>query len=261
MSHAVLFLTYLQVPEQLALAKEAWESLVRQDVGDLEIWAINNGGSAEAKEWIDSLADDFNVTLHINHYDANWPPTILVNQTLTEIFRDHEYVLSLPPDVILRPDTYSQMLKWPRGLVTASQTDDRNCDINAPIEVVAMSECVPMAVSLTRRWFYEALMAKDGYFNDPRFALYCSDCDLALRMASCGLRGIQLSLIYYHFGSSSHRMLDPERARMITGRADVDRRLFEAKWGFGVQSLEYGQIGFDINFRGERKDGGTDQGA
>ena len=254
MSHAVLFLTYLQVPEQLSLAQQAWASLVAQDVGQLEIWAVNNGGSAEAKEWIDTLPNPNNSIIHPVHYEVNWPPTIVVNMMLAEIFEKerYEYVLNIPPDVILRKDTYSQMLKWPRGLVTASQTDDRNVDINIPIEVVAVSECVPMAIALTRRWFYNALMARDGFFNDPQFALYCSDCDMALRMASCGIRGIQTNLPFYHYGSSSHRMLEPEKAQLITGRADIDRRLFENKWGFGVASLEYGQIGFDINFKGEK---------
>ena len=86
MSHAVLFLTYLQVPEQLSLAQEAWASLVAQDVGQLEIWAVNNGGSAEAKEWIDTLPNPNNSIIHPVHYEVNWPPTIVVNMMLAEIF-------------------------------------------------------------------------------------------------------------------------------------------------------------------------------
>ena len=57
-----------------------------------------------------------------------------------------------------------------------------------------------MAVMLTRKWAYDALIAKDGFFLDEGFFMYASDCDMALRMASCGIRGVQLDVPYWHYG-------------------------------------------------------------
>jgi GT2 family glycosyltransferase len=105
-------------------------------------------------------------------------------------------------------------------------------------------------VVLLRKWVYDALIARDGYLFDPNIFLYVSDCDFALRLASCGIRGVQLDLQYFHYGSASHRMLPPEKARIITNQADIDRAYFEKKWGFKCDALEYGACAQDINFRG-----------
>ena len=94
-------------------------------------------------------------------------------------------------------------------------------------------------------------MNRDGFFFDERFFHYASDCDIALRIAGCGIRGIQLDIQYYHYGSASHRSGTNDEKRESGFRADWDRSLFEDKWGFKVDALEYGQKAFDINFRGE----------
>ena len=145
------------------------------------------------------------------HYAKNVTPILIANKYLAELFTRHEYVLGVPNDVILPENLYSQFLKWPRGIVTGSMTDN----LNFPLveEAKAVNECTPMAVVFLRKWAYDALMARDGYFFDPKITIYVSDCDLALRLASCGIRGVQLDLQYYHYGSASHRMLPPEKAR------------------------------------------------
>ena len=74
--------------------------------------------------------------------------------------------------------------------------------------------------------------------------------DLALRLASCGIRGVQLDMQYYHYGSASHRLAPPESGAAQRTQADADRIYFEKKWGFRVDSLEYGQRPADPNFRG-----------
>jgi GT2 family glycosyltransferase len=113
-----------------------------------------------------------------------------------------------------------------------------------------VNECTPMAVMLLRRWCYDALLARDGFFFDPRFFHYGSDCDFALRLASCGIRGVQLDVQYYHEGSATLKMAPPEERRKMDRQADVDRLKFIEKWGFPVTAYEYGACAADINFRG-----------
>ena len=101
--------------------------------------------------------------------------------------------------------------------MTASQTEDRG--FPRFDHARAVSENTPMAVMMTRRWVYDALVVKDGYFFDEGFFNYASDCDLALRLAACGIRGVQLDMQYYHYGSASHRLAPPE-----SGAAQRTRR-------------------------------------
>ena len=164
------------------------------------------------------------------------------------VLADHKYVLGIANDVILPPNLYSEMLRWPRGFVTASPTRERNFPIFETSK--AVSECTPMPSMLTRKWAYDALMEKDGYFLDPNMFMYASDCDIALRMAACGIRGIQLDIQFYHYCSAHWRLMPEDEGRKETAKADADREYFYRRWGFQVSDPEYGQRTNDINFRG-----------
>jgi hypothetical protein len=66
-------------------------------------------------------------------------------------------------------------------------------------------------------------------------------------MAACGIRGVQLSIPYWHHGSAS--LKTSTRRREMEIQADRDRDYFERKWGFSCTSLEYGQVASDPNWR------------
>ncbi len=252
MNNAITMLIFNQTPAQFDLTKRAVESALAQDI-PIDLFLVDNGSTdAKTWEWMRALQLSRD-NVFVEHHDTNLSPTLLANWWAEELFhrRYYSHILGIPNDVILRPDTYSQMLKWPRGIVTASMTFDPGCDINASHEPVAVSECTPLAVVLLRRWVYDALISKDGYFYDPRYTFYCTDCDFALRIASCGIRGIQLSLPYYHYGSASHKLAPPSFAQAASVEANKDRARFVEKWGFKVDALEYGALAGDINFKGE----------
>lgn len=247
--HPIFFLMYNTTPAQLELTKEAFASLVAQDVGPLHLWVVDNGSNQETREWLNTLTVDSPHKLTIQHHPANISPLKIGNREAATLFSlGYEYMLSAPNDVVLPANFYRKVLEWPRGIVAASMTDDRNFPVSE--NVIAVNECTPMAVTLMRKWFYQAIVAKDGYLFDEEFELYGSDCDLALRMAACGIRGVQLSMAYYHFGSASHRLATPEISKEITSQADADRRYFELKWGFKVDDAEYGYACNNLNFRG-----------
>ena len=251
MSNPVFFLAYNRTPEQLSLSKEALASIFAQDI-PVHVYAIDNGSTDETWEWMESVAKEHtNFTCYRNI--ENISPTKVSNDWMEEIFGrlGYEYVICVPNDVILPPNLYREFLRWPRGVVTGSMNPYRNFPLFNPSH--AVNECTPMAVALVRKWFYDSLIAKDGYFLDPRYTFYCSDCDMALRMAACGIRGVQLDLQYFHFGSASHKLAPPEIGDAIRREADVDRKRFIELWGFPVDAYEYGALAQDINFRGEGK--------
>jgi GT2 family glycosyltransferase len=150
---------------------------------------------------------------------------------------------------VLPQNAYRLMEQWPRGIVTASPTNQR--DFPKFETARAVSNNTPMSLVLLRKWCYDALVAKDGQFFDERLTHYGSDCDFALRLAACGIRGVQLDLQYWHYSSATLKLAMPDERRRMDREADVDRQKFFDKWGFKVDDLEYGASAEDINFRGE----------
>lgn len=244
----VSLICYNTAPAHLPMTVDAIVSAVKQDIGNVGMYVTDNGSTDLTWDALQAMEGE---GFHVSRYAHNISPVKIANRMLHHFFRDcgYQYVLGIPNDVILPPYLYSEMLKVPRGFVCASETRDKNA-LAKPEEVRAVSENTPMSVILVRRWAYEAIVAKDGCFFDEGFTNYASDCCLALRMAACGIRGVQLNLPFWHYGSASWRLAAPEVAAAITDQADVDRAYFERKYGFRVDDPKYGARARDINFRG-----------
>lgn len=245
----VFMIAYNTAPAQLPMTLEAIDSALAQDCGDVKIYATDNGSTDQTYAAL--LNYQLSQSFNASRYEHNQSPVKIANQMFQYFFRDcgYQYVLGIPNDVILPPYLYGEMLKVPRGFVCASQTEDKTA-LARPNEVRAVNECTPMAVMLVRRWAYEAIVSAFGYFFDEGMQHYASDCCLALRMAACGIRGVQLNLPYYHYGSASWRLASRDVAEAITSQADIDREYFRQKYGFSVDSPKYGETASDINWRG-----------
>jgi GT2 family glycosyltransferase len=251
--HAVLMLAFDNVPEQHTLTVQTLESVLAQDIGPLDLLLIDNGSSQIATwEHFQMVRDlylerDDATRIHIAKHRENISPVKVINRALQYLWNlGHDKVLGVANDVILPENCYRLMDEWPRGLVTGSETREK--DFPRVEHAEAVNECTPAAVALIRKWFHDALVARDGYYLDENFFLYASDCDFALRMAACGIRGVQTNLNYWHYGSAHWRLLPEDEGRKQTDRANVDRAYFLKKWGFTVDSLEYGQRPADLQW-------------
>jgi len=247
--NAVLFTIYDTTAEQFALTKAAFESIQAQDI-PVKVYVLNNGSTwSETLVWIEQIRQNNNVFMFRSE-SVNKSPIFLANRYLWYLFvenedwDDYHHVLCVPNDVVLPPNLYREFLRFPRGIVTGSMTDGSLGIID---RATAVNECTPLAVCLIRKWAHDALVAKDGYFFDPKFFMYASDCDFALRLAACGIRGVQLDIQYWHYGSASHRL--GKHGEGAYG-ADADRDYFRSKWGFAVDDPQYGEKARDINFLG-----------
>ncbi len=258
MRHAATMLAYDNVPEQHNLTVQALESLLAQDIGPLDILLIDNGSSVRAtwehfqmvRELYVERGDE--TRIHCIRNTENCSPVKLSNRALQYFWKmGHDKVLGIANDVILPPNFYRLANEWPRGVVCASMSGDPNFQKFETAHPV--NECSPLAVTLLRKWAYDALVSKDGYFFDEGFFLYASDCDFALRIAACGIRAVQLNLQYWHHGSAHWRLLPQADGRKETEKADADRAYFVSKWNFPVTSYEYGALAADINFQGKAK--------
>ncbi len=244
MNNALMISVYNLTREQHELTIATIESALAQDI-PVDIFILDNGSTyAPTRAYLDSLDG-----VTVQHYGENISPVKLANLWLGFLFeKGYQHVLGLPNDVIIPPNLYKEFLKWPRGIVTGSMTNNYN--FTRFNESVAMNTCTPLCVALYRKWVWDALMAKDGHFFDERIRFYASDCDLALRVSACGIVGVQLNIQYFHYGSASHRLAPHHKVAAMAFGADEDRAYFRQKWGFGVADPEYSAAARDINFRG-----------
>ena len=249
--NAILLFMYNQTPEQLALTQETYASLIAQDIdGGIDLYIVNNGSTAPTVEWLTSLNPPDNIKLKCFHLPVNESPVLLYNRLLGIIFDEnkHPFVLCVPNDVIAPPNLYSEMVKFPAGLLSAALTEDRN--FPRDMTATGVHDRANLAVCLLRKWAYDGLVARFGSFYDERYFCYASDCDIRFRFSACGIVGRQLDILCYHYGSGSWRLAPPFEAYRMTRGADEDRARFFEKWGFTIGSPEYEALAVDPNFRG-----------
>ena len=251
--HAVMMLCF----NQLHLTKDALASVLAQDIGPLEILVVNNGSSDGTREWLDGLVNNADIydsphKLRISHHAQNQSPVAMGNHAAQMLWDwGHEKILILANDVVLPANAYRLMNEWPRGIVCGSQTSEK--EFPRVEDTHAVNECTPMAMCLLRKWVWDALIAKDGYYMDERYWNYASDCDWALRVASCGIRGVQLDLPYYHYGSATLKLAPPDVEHEMRLQADADREFFVEKWGHAVDAYEYGRNATSVDFKGKAR--------
>lgn len=245
--HAVLFLAYDQVPEQSVLTVQAIETVLAQDIGPMDVLLIDNA-STQGRTWEhfqmirDLYIDREDETrVHTIRHRSNIAPLKIVNRALPYFFAmGHDKVLGVPNDVMLPPNFYRLLSSVPRGMVCASETREKAFPLVDAATIV--SACTPMATTVIRKWFWEALKDEDGWLFDENMTHYASDCDLAVRMVLAGISGCQTDVPFWHYGSASHLLLPHQDGQVLRDQADRDRAYFRAKWGFAVDSWEYGHI-------------------
>lgn len=238
----VLMLMYNQNPEQLELSKQSLYSVLAQDI-PVQVDVIDNGSTCP-------FPMDFDSRVVVWRSEINVSPINVANVYAGILFQKFDHILGVPNDVILPANCYSELLKFPRGFVSATPIEDCPQFVPEVKQGRAISTNTPMCVMLTRKWAYDAIVSTYGYFFDPNFQFYASDCDLALRMAACGIVGVQTDVIFWHYRSATLRLAPPEKRREMEIQADSDRSYFQRKWGFPVTDAKYGQTAADINFRG-----------
>src|SRR5665213_3336625 len=229
----------------LSFTKQAVASVFAQDIPVI-LALVNNGSTDGTSEWLASLTAPEPHMLWASSNPENVSPVKIANRTYKTFFDEGAgHVLTMNTDEILPSNCYSEMLKWPRGFVSATDIDQNMPEVRIAKPV---SENTPFGVILIRKWAYDALVAKDGYFYDENFFLYASDCDVAVRRVLCGIRGIQIDTPFWHYGSATLKLCSPEEREEICKRADEDRAYFLKKYGFGVEQLAKGLLTLPLHF-------------
>lgn len=216
---------------------QAVASIFRQDI-PVTLFFVDNASTDGTAEWLKAMQASAPHKIIAYSNEQNVSPIKVCNRIYREAFSmGAQHILTPNTDQILPDNCYREMLKWPRGFVCATDVGRTTPEVR---ESRPVSENTPFGLILIRKWAYDALVAEAGYFYDENYFLYASDCDLAVRMAACGIRGIQVDTPFYHYGSATLAFAPPEEKRKIELLADGDRAYFEKKHGFPVTALEYG---------------------
>jgi glycosyltransferase involved in cell wall biosynthesis len=239
----------------LELTQAAVASVFSQDI-PTDLYLVDNASTDGTAAWLATLSAPAPHCLHLSANSTNISPIKIANDKFREIFTaGGEYVITMNNDQRIPSNCCRELAKWPRGFVSASDIGQH--ELPPVREAQPVSELTPFGVILIRKWAYDALMAKDGYFYDEGMFLYASDCDMAVRRIQCGIRGIQLDIPFYHYGSATHLLASEEEGKWIREQADRDREYFKAKHGFGVEVLIEGVKKVPFNFTdGQPYDGG-----
>jgi hypothetical protein len=230
--------------------------VLAQDI-PVDIYLIDNGSiddgflvSESTKNWTDRLQEQIEVSeqyLQVVTYPINISPVKLSNEWMERLFAEYETVLGIPNDVVAPPNLYSELLRWPHGVVTAGMHGAKPPIVMTHEEVKRVHGDVHLSVPMVRKSAYEALIEKDGYFFDPHFFMYCSDCDLKVRLAQVGISTAQTNLLCWHYGGASHRLGHQSQVQLVNDRTWADREYFDRKWGWGIGSPEYNAIIAKLN--------------
>lgn len=145
-----------------------------------------------------------------------------------------EHVLVTNNDVVLRPDTYRELLDDGGPFVTCVGVNSFE-DSKKPF-LKTIRPHPDFSCFLIRRLVWNQV----GPF-DERMVLYASDADYHVRMFQAGIAAYTIGLPFYHVACGTMKG-NPERAQAICDQADRDREFFFRKWGCKVGTPEYYQL-------------------
>lgn len=214
----------------LALTKRAVESVLAQDI-PVELYVIDNDSSDGTPEYlasVEDLAGAYRCSPQVG-VSSGW------NMGLHRLFLDNEHVLVVNNDVVLRPDTYRELLADGGLFVTAVGVNEEAAIHGAFVKAVRPHP--DFSAYMIRRECWQRV----GPF-DHSMVLYASDADMHVRMHRTGITAHTIGMPFFHYASGTLKTAHPEDAQAIREQADRDRATFEAKWGCKIGSPDYEAI-------------------
>lgn len=213
------------------LTKQAIYSVLNQSI-KVETYVIDNDSSDGTREMLAAFTNEWHVRTWrmtpAHGVSASW------NFGLNYLFNTAgcEHVLVINNDVVLRDDTYRELLA-DCGLFVTAVSVDKIAGIQTEF-VKSVRPHPDFSCFLIRREVWD----KVGPF-DESMVLYASDADYHLRMRQAGIEAYTIGLPFYHYASGTLKTATEIERLQINAQADRDRETFERKWGCKVGSESY----------------------
>jgi GT2 family glycosyltransferase len=215
----------------LHLSRRAIASAKAQDIGDIQILAMNNGSNDGTARWLEAQKD-----LLVAHYQRKSVAECW-NRGITFCFErlESNYVLVINNDVELPPHCYQVLLSSGLDFVTgvgqSRILDGRDSERHSRTR----SPHPDFACFLIQRSTWNTV----GLFDENFKIAYAEDNDYHCRMHQAGIDAYALDMPYLHHGSQVLKNSTLPEIRRIQAQAEKNREYFFEKWGFRIASPEY----------------------
>ena len=219
----------------LWMTRDAVDDVLAQDIGDVHLFASNNGSTDNTPQFLAGL-DPEQVT--VVHYV---PPTSVAkqwNRGLEWAFANGAaYALVINNDVRLRDDTYRLLVADGGGFVTAVGVSPESAKFHrGPLpETLATRPHPDFSNFLIRREAWEAV----GPFDEGFSGSYCEDWDYHVRLHKAGVTAHCTDVPFLHYGAATIKTAPTNEAAAMSEQAQRNREYFFKKWGVRGASPEY----------------------
>ncbi len=213
------------------LTKKAVASFLAQDIaGGVEILLINNASTDGTAAWMATL-DKRVMSIHFLYQRsvaACW------NYGLQWCWQNGaEYALVVNNDTEIKPWTYQMLLVDGGGFVTAVGVNTREQYDEFP-EQEKKRNRPDYSCYLIRREVFREVPFDEGYL-----VAFGEDGDHHVRLQRLGIHAYCIGVPFFHVGSATVKMADPEEAQAIGEQAERNRERFYAKYGARIGTPEY----------------------
>lgn len=217
------------------MTMKAVVSALRQDIGNVRVWLVNQGSKDGLAQAAEALYPDV-VTTH--HYPPLPSLAAAWNFGLSALLEETGQVLVVNNDVELRTDTYRLLVEDGGGFVTAvgvTPSDPNVSPIMGPVNPANKRPHPDFSCFLIRRWVWE----KVGPFNEKYLIAYCEDADYHLRMHRAGVKAHCIDIPFLHHAAATIKAMPVWEGQRVERQADLNRALFKREYGCEVGSDDY----------------------
>jgi len=217
------------------MTMKAVVSALRQDIGDVRVFLVNQGSTDGLAQAADALYPDV-VTTH--HYPPLPSLAAAWNLGLSHLLEgDGGKVLVINNDVELIPETYRLLLADGGGFVTAvGVTPTAEKPFDPTVGDLSKSRPHPdFSCMLIRRWVYE----KVGPFDERYLTAFCEDANYHIRMHRAGVDAKCIDIPFLHHASATINSLPVWEKERVMKQANKNRALFKREYGCEVGSPQY----------------------
>ncbi|KKL48956.1 hypothetical protein LCGC14_2320320 [marine sediment metagenome] len=217
------------------MTMKAVVSALRQDIGNVRVWLVNQGSTDGLAIKGDALYPEV-VTTH--HYPPLTSLAAAWNLGLSNLLEgDGGKVLVVNNDVELIPETYRLLVKDGGGFVTAvGVTPTLEKPFDAAVGDLTKSRSHPdFSCFLIRRWVWERV----GPFDERYLIAYCEDADMHVRMHRAKVNAKCIDIPFLHHAAATINSLPVWEREKVEHQADLNRALFKREYGCEVGSDAY----------------------
>lgn len=214
----------------LELTKQVIYDLLRQDIGEMWLYIVDNGSTDGTQEWITHAATENRIDFCFNPTNEGVGPAW--NRACRHCFSaGATHTLICNNDIRLRPDTYRHLLTPRGGLVTPINTGSWDTAQAGTIDVSFdhwRKGGPDFSCFLVKDWFWQDI----GGFPECYWPAYFEDNEThhIAKTRALGDAIFSTGVPYYHIGSQT-LLANPDLAAINSEKFAQNRELYLERWG------------------------------